>query len=420
LYKSVGNYFDTILAIVFEHYQIVVEATAIKTNIATKPNNTGNTTSTSRSTSGSTSGSKRGFSLAKCLYERICSKGSGSEYKRKKENGKNEEGMHAIGGEPAKPSINTINKSSNKEKETVNTNDVTNDVIKDEDKAIKSIYNYELCERYTIEYAKMKLGTGDEINDIGAFARYCYRSGEKDNWIKVFIDSNYSIQLYNPLKNNSIEEISRLSINANASAKQKEKINETTEAKKVKEKEEKPQEIKGKYSVNICLDFINKVEEPRLKLLGRKVYKREALANSMRVTGNDDVKVGQFVEQMKIASIGARPGDFNVYTPIGNLEIEQAEIKQMRELKESEQALKRKQEYEKLLKQEELKDKVWMNLAQSEQSSLLKGQMEAFRSSKYFNSHYRFWSEKDLKDHVVYIIKGALLEKGIFEQETIS
>lgn len=427
LHKSVGNYFDTIVAIVFEHYQIVVEAAALKTNIATKINNTGNTTNTSGSSSGSSSGSKRGFSLAKCLYEKSCGKSSGSEYKRKKENSKNEEGMHAIGGEPAKPSINTISNFFNEEKRTVtiNTaiNNTTNDAIEDKVKVIKSIYDYELCEKYTIEYARIKLGTNDEINDIGAFARYCHRSGEKDNWIKAFVDSNYSIEPYNPLKNNSIEEISRVNIsaNANANAKQKEEINETTEAKKVNEKEEKPQEIKGKYSINIYLDFINKVEEPRLKALGRKVYKKEALARSMRVTGNDDVKVGQFVEQMKAASIGARPSDFVGYHFIGsNLGVEQAEIKQMRELKESEQALKRKQEYENLLKQEELKDKIWINLAQSEQSSLLKGQMEGFRRSKYFNSHYRFWSEKDLKEHAIYVIKGALLEKGIREQEIIS
>ncbi|MBL8195989.1 MAG: hypothetical protein JNM06_19515, partial [Blastocatellia bacterium] len=64
---------------------------------------------------------------------------------------------------------------------------------------IKSRYTLDECEKYTIEYAKGKLGSRDEIRDIRLFAGYCYRSGEHDIWIDIFLRTG-KIMPYNPVR----------------------------------------------------------------------------------------------------------------------------------------------------------------------------------------------------------------------------
>ncbi|MFY9221866.1 MAG: hypothetical protein WAQ98_04310, partial [Blastocatellia bacterium] len=64
----------------------------------------------------------------------------------------------------------------------------------------KSRYTLDECKTYTIEYAKSKVGSGDPIDSINAFAGWCYREGLQDIWIDDFFRtgkiSDYTLEDY--------------------------------------------------------------------------------------------------------------------------------------------------------------------------------------------------------------------------------
>ena len=306
-------------------------------------------------------GSQGEFSLAKLLFTKLCSYSQRFESKifgDKKKKEKSKEGMHASvasveSSQPAtsttsvnlsdqekesstnntnsaksdrkEPSTNntTSNYSSNNSSNTsftitissstnINHNNVNSTAsnsinnattitnISSNEKLVNSIYDYKLCEKYTIEYAKMKLGTSDEIHNIGAFARYCYRTGEKDIWIKLFLENNYTITPYNPLKNNDIEQttshnqrqakqqtsqqgaqennqpqteqngsdsIANSDENAYSSAFESEKqVNNMNInlSQSLNNQVSQPIEKQGKFNYETYLEFVERVETPRL------------------------------------------------------------------------------------------------------------------------------------------------------------
>jgi hypothetical protein len=64
----------------------------------------------------------------------------------------------------------------------------------------KSRYTLDECKTYTIEYAKFKVGSGDPIDSINAFAGWCYREGLQDIWIDDYFRtgkiSDYTLEDY--------------------------------------------------------------------------------------------------------------------------------------------------------------------------------------------------------------------------------
>ena len=447
--KPVSEYFRTLVTLVFEHYSTTFNH-ANKANNANTPNNASNGNNASKNTKRKPSatspaqppaqppaGSRLDFSLAKLLYTKLCSRSHKIELlisrNKKKKEEKSKEGMHAsVESQPASHSTSvnfpdeekepittsipdfdfTENKSTENNHENNHNNhnqDNSNNnpkpeepkVSNDDKNSIKSIYSYELCEKYTIKYAKFKLGTSDEIDDIKAFATYCYKSGEKDTWIKLFVENNYTITPYNPLKNNNIDQNGTDNNNqSNQQHYQQKNKQKLRQAKRI------ALDPKGKYSLNVYLDFMERVESPRLEFLGRKVYSAVKLAESAMNTGNDDKRVAKFVEQMKTASIGARPSDFRNNHPIATTTIP-TETTQPTSAKQKLSATF-KEEFEQQMKLESLKDELWCKLSASEQQSLLIGQIKELKASKHFHSTYRSWSEAILRDYATNQVKKQL------------
>ena len=496
--KSVSEYFSTLVTLLFDNYSTISNTPS---NSSTSSNTSGNTQSESSSTSSSepsaepSAGSQGEFSLAKLLFTKLCSYSQRIESKilgrKKKKEEKSKEGMHpsVASAESSQPATTTTSINlSDQEKEAstnnttsnynnnssntsftiiigntmkINHNNVNNTAnnantitsISSNEKPVNSIYNYKLCERYTIEYAKMKFGTSDEIENIGAFARYCYRTGEKDIWIKLFVENNYTITPYNPLKNNDIEQ--NISHNQKQTKQQNvqqhsqqnnqpktdqsgsdsmansdengyssgfeslEQVSDIKESQKpnsqvnqVNQVSQIKVENQGKFTYETYLDFVERRERPRLERIGRKVYSAKALAESMLNTGNDDKRVAKFVELMKSSSIGARPSDFNspstVITTALATEPTPAEKLVLAAIK---------QDFDYQTRFETLEKKLWQQLSVSDQESLLIQEIKELRATKYFDSHYQYWPKAILREHAINQAKKRLAKVEMSRQE---
>lgn len=178
--------------------------------------------------------------------------------------------------------------SENKQEEPSNNNPNTNSNNDPDDhkKEPLSQYDYEMCESFVIEYAKLKLATTDEIKDIRAFALYCYETGDKDTWIKLFIDNNYTLTPYNPIKEYQAKDEYPL--------QQPDKTDDQG-------KPSQTIEIKGKYAYEVYKDFA--AQEAKR---GKKIHSIEALATWLHQSGKQDNQVAKFIDEMKENSIGAR------------------------------------------------------------------------------------------------------------------
>ena len=527
LAKPVSEFFDTLVSLVFDYY-------SNDSNSLDTVNNSGNNATfnssaepSSQSSSEPSAGSKPEFSLVNLLYTKLCDRSKRLEYllsSVNKNKTKSKEGMLAsTQSQPASQIHSTVNLTDKKREETTTNSDLkgnSNNNNNNNKEVPKSLYNYKLCERYTIEYAKFKVGSPDEIRTIEGFATYCYNSGEKDADIEFFVKNDYVYIPYNSLKNNKVkQETSKTSKpnskkkNQSKQAKQAKQTNETNERRQtnqvldensvkandsneidnlnnvdsvdnmddgddviiaseqitevspsedtlystasstnqasdgqidhqnqvteekqttqanqfnqqteLQQNEQTNQKVKpkGKYSFNIYLDFMERVESPRLESLGRKVYSAVKLAESAMNTGNDDKRVAKFVEQMKTASIGARPSDFRVnsFTSTRNSDNPSRASKASNEPTQEEKAVlaEIKQEFDYQTKFENLKDTLWQKLSASQQQSLFMQELNKLQQSKHFDSHYKSWSTNRLGDYVSNQVKKQLAKKAMVEQ----
>lgn len=218
-------------------------------------------------------------------------------------------GMHASEG--SQP-VNTTDSRIIEEKElattdtnttTISKNEVSKDNLSQETKLKpevepppKSIYTLEIILKWVFEYAKMKLGTNDEIDCHMAIARTFLKTGEKDPWIAEFIKNNYVLSPVNPLKDYQLEQPGQ------AQQPKAKKIS-PKQARRIKEQTNDTTEVKGKYPYQVYLDFAN------YELKHKKgIESVDKFAGWLQRTGaQDDTQVAQFIELMKNTYIGGKP-----------------------------------------------------------------------------------------------------------------
>ena len=360
LSRSVIDYFETLIQVVFDYYSNIHHS------------NNSYTDSSSQSTSEFSSASQQEFCLASLMYTAVCNPLTRLEEKITKKN-KEKRSMHA-NGEPANSNYTT---SENKQEEPINSSSNTNSKTDRDDhkEPPKSQYDYEMCERFVIEYAKRKLATRDEIKDLRAFALYCYETGDKDVWIKLFIENNFTLTPYNPIKDHQPK----------YTAPTVENDDQADQAKA-----SQTVEIKGRYAYEVYKDFATQ-ESKR----GRKIHSIEALATWLHQTGKQDKQVAKFIEEVKEKYIGGKP---NVTSTTNNTS-NNTDKCNSNNTNESPELAKSKAELKALETVITLGNQAWGSLSQQQKSSVME-----LASSKYKEKYPPSTTSRDrvlLENHLV-------------------
>jgi len=186
------------------------------------------------------------------------------------------------------PANSNFTTSENKQEEPINSDsNASSKTDRDDHKEPpKSQYDYEMCERFVIEYAKLKLATRDEIKDLRAFALYCYETGDKDPWIAEFIKNNYTLSPVNPFKDQQASQ-------AEQAEKQQSKVKKISpkQARKAKGQATETEQIKGKHPYDVYYSYAE-----WCKRSGQPIESVEAIAKHCYRTGSQDKQVADYLE----------------------------------------------------------------------------------------------------------------------------